>query len=562
MTWFEENPSWLQEEFESLAALGVSYEIDEKEKLNGYLVVRVYYPVGDDVLELDCHFPDSYPYFPIEIFCDNFPEGRHLEPSSKSLCLLADKYNDWDPQSDNLAGIIQKQVTEIYWIHKNPDVVSESESALEGYQPSGQLNVEMNSVIVTTSNAVPERKYGIGKIAIQAVTNSNQAIRGCFRSAVDYNQHVVFDDQTTYYKHFDKEIPIRWVKLSETIKSTDVNGIYKQAVEQNHALENRIYHKSGHIEIDIIAVCYPEETIRGEIDHNWCFIVHRKWKDKGNKNLLVLVRSDHMHPTYQLSRTPNLIGLAEKKVVVIGLGALGSHVTWQLARAGIKNFNLVDKDFLQVGNLQRWIIGLPFVGLNKTEAVKRLLQASYIDINANIYNLEIGSVAKIKELGSSKIVGTGEYLVTNILNDADIVIDCSAMLNINQYLSMLCKKLNIDYVWSSATNGAWGGIVGKSPSSYKNDVWFDFNIEYGERKIPPIATEPSPFVQPKGCFHPTFTGTGFDLDTISIMTTRMAVSLLNGDRYGSFDFDVAILEQWVNGRPVAPRWKELKYYHA
>lgn len=274
------------------------------------------------------------------------------------------------------------------------------------------------------------------------------------------------------------------------------------------------------------------------------------------------MRSDHLHPTYQLSRTPSLIGLAEKNIVVIGLGALGSHVAWQLARAGIKNFKLVDKDFLQVGNLQRWMIGLPFVGLSKTEAVKRLLQTNYVDINVDIYNLEIGSVTKIREPASSKVVGTGEYLVTNILNDADIVIDCTAMLNINQYLSMLCKNLNIDYVWSSATNGAWGGIVGKSPSSYKNDVWFDFNVEYGEGKISPIATEPSPFVQPKGCFHPTFTGTGFDLDTISILTTRMVVSLLNSDRYGSFDFDVAILEQWENGKPVAPRWKELKYYHA
>ena len=562
MTWFMEKPAMLQDELARLADLGVNYEIDENEKQNGYLVMNVYYQVGEDVLHLLCRFPDSYPYFPIEISCDNFPEGRHLEPSSKSLCLLADKYNDWDPQRDTLAGIIQKQVTDIYWIHKNPDVVSESESTLEGYQPSGQLNVEMNSVIVTTSNAIPEKTYGNGKIAIHAIKNSNQAIRGCFKSAVDYNQDMVFDDKTNYCRHFDKEIPIRWVKLSETIKSTDVDGIFKQVIEQSPVMANRNYHKSGHIEIDIIAVCYPEETIRDEVDYNWCFIVHRKWKDNGNKKSLTLVRSDHIHPIYQLSRTPSLIGLAEKRVVVIGLGALGSHVAWQLARAGIKNFTLVDKDYLQAGNLQRWINGLPFIGLGKAETVAHILMNNYIDIKPNIYNLEIGSVTKIKDPTSSKEMRTEEFLVKCIFTDADIVIDCTAMLNINQYVSMLCKNLNIDYVWSSATNGAWGGIVGKSPSSYKNDVWFDFSSDYGFGNIPPIATEPSPFVQPKGCFHPTFTGTGFDLDTISIMTTRMAVSLLNGDRYGSFDFDVAILEQWVNGRPVAPRWKELKYYHA
>ncbi|TON06933.1 hypothetical protein CGH64_24680, partial [Vibrio parahaemolyticus] len=93
-----------------------------------------------------------------------------------------------------------------------------------------------------------------------------------------------------------------------------------------------------------------------------------------------------MNPKYLLARTPNLIGLDNKKVAIIGLGALGSHVAWQLARAGIKKFNLLDKDYLQAGNLQRWLNALQLVGMDKSTVVANLLFSNYIDIEVKPYS--------------------------------------------------------------------------------------------------------------------------------------------------------------------------------
>ncbi|WP_219622363.1 hypothetical protein, partial [Vibrio parahaemolyticus] len=62
-----------------------------------------------------------------------------------------------------------------------------------------------------------------------------------------------------------------------------------------------------------------------------------------------------------------------------------------------------------------------------------------------------------------------------------------------------------------------------------------------------------------GCFHPTFTGTGFDLDTISIMAARMVISMLQTEKYGDFNFDVAVLEQFKDGRPIPTNWKTYSF---
>ena len=74
----------------------------------------------------------------------------------------------------------------------------------------------------------------------------------------------------------------------------------------------------------------------------------------------------------QFSRTELLIGkenvekLANAKVAIFGVGGVGSFVVEGLARAGIGNFVLVDKDVISLTNLNRQIIAttknaIPFI---------------------------------------------------------------------------------------------------------------------------------------------------------------------------------------------------------
>jgi molybdopterin/thiamine biosynthesis adenylyltransferase len=79
--------------------------------------------------------------------------------------------------------------------------------------------------------------------------------------------------------------------------------------------------------------------------------------------------------------------LAEKKIVIVGLGSGGSPIALELARAGVGHFTLIDFDRLELGNISRHICGVNDLGRYKTLAVRdQLLQKNPF---ARIATLEV-----------------------------------------------------------------------------------------------------------------------------------------------------------------------------
>ena len=95
----------------------------------------------------------------------------------------------------------------------------------------------------------------------------------------------------------------------------------------------------------------------------------------------------------QFSRTELLIGkdgvkkLNNAKVAIFGIGGVGSYVVEALARAGVKNFLLVDNDVVSITNINRQIIATnKTVGQPKVEIAKeRILE---INPEANIETVQ------------------------------------------------------------------------------------------------------------------------------------------------------------------------------
>lgn len=65
---------------------------------------------------------------------------------------------------------------------------------------------------------------------------------------------------------------------------------------------------------------------------------------------------------------------ASASVAVCGLGGLGSHIAFALARAGIGRLILIDFDKVEITNLNRQQYKADQIGLDKTEALKRNLK--------------------------------------------------------------------------------------------------------------------------------------------------------------------------------------------
>ena len=89
----------------------------------------------------------------------------------------------------------------------------------------------------------------------------------------------------------------------------------------------------------------------------------------------------------EFSRTELLIGkrgmksLSEAKVLVFGLGGVGSYVVEALARSGVGSLALVDNDEVTITNLNRQLVALhSTMGQFKTEVAKARIK----DINPDI----------------------------------------------------------------------------------------------------------------------------------------------------------------------------------
>lgn len=115
----------------------------------------------------------------------------------------------------------------------------------------------------------------------------------------------------------------------------------------------------------------------------------------------------------QFSRTELLIGkegiekLKNTKVVIFGLGGVGSFVAEGLARAGVGSFILVDDDRICLTNLNRQIIATrKTIGKYKTEVMRDRI----LDINPNA-NIEISKEFFMPDSSHDMLDSSINYIV-------------------------------------------------------------------------------------------------------------------------------------------------------
>ncbi|URN94585.1 MAG: ThiF family adenylyltransferase [Candidatus Pristimantibacillus lignocellulolyticus] len=147
--------------------------------------------------------------------------------------------------------------------------------------------------------------------------------------------------------------------------------------------------------------------------------------------------------------------LHKARCAIVGLGALGSVIAEQLARAGIGYLRLIDRDFVEFSNLQRQIMYTEEDAIQfspKATAAARHLQA----INSNI---EI--VPVIADLSAINI---GEYL-----DQIDIIIDGSDNFSVRYLINEYSIAHEIPWVYGAVvgTSGSTATFIPKKTPCYR-----------------------------------------------------------------------------------------------
>lgn len=126
-------------------------------------------------------------------------------------------------------------------------------------------------------------------------------------------------------------------------------------------------------------------------------IQHPLKKNKSQFEMIGLRVKRH-DKDYLLNRTQGNNTLVDKKVTVIGLGSLGSRITFELARAGVSEFMLIDKDVLDIDNIYRHELGVTnlywkgkdrYYNISKVEALMLELHERFPALKIEYENADI-----------------------------------------------------------------------------------------------------------------------------------------------------------------------------
>lgn len=548
--WYEEYPERFTLELTNLERFGYQYKIDPTEQNSGKIKLVLKKEFAGTSYEFEVIYPDAYPYFVCSVFCKSFPDGRHKNFYTGQLCTLRNPFTAWQVEN-TLAEHLNEQIPLILEAHRLPDS-SEAIEANEAAQVTGQLPYLDGAVVLIDDFIIPsDIDCGTLIIGLQNQFNPQLPLRGCVIKIQDKSGVTIACANKTLSDRFSyKTLQARWARLPAPPKNVFDESVLSEATQLFPSLGALKPHDG----VDIVGLLFPEETQYKVTQENWIFVIRIPSNVRqGSQTQGYLTRSDRADIKTMQARVPNLVPLATKKILVVGLGSVGSMCAWQLARAGIGGLTLIDFDHLQLGNIPRWMLGISVAGQLKTQLLGQFLANEYPYLALNAINLRIGDAMNVES-----------PVLTQALSDVDLILDATAEWCISHYLSSLAIKNNIPYLWATGTSGGQGGTIGrvipKLTGCWKCYQQFMYDTTFS---TPPSANLPE--VQPVGCFHPTFTGTGFDMDHVSIEVTRLVTATLckqHGGGYPDFDWDVGILSLWDQDKPIAPKWEthQLKYH--
>lgn len=215
------------------------------------------------------------------------------------------------------------------------------------------------------------------------------------------------------------------------------------------------------------------------------------------------------------ARIPGLAPLAGKKVVVLGLGALGSRIAVGLARSGVRRFMLVDRDIYEPGNGVRHECGFRLFGVSKVEAVG----IEIVEANPLAHGHISGLAGMVGDLSNPD-----EEQLQTAIAAADLIINATASEQAAHWVDKLCQKLGKTVLHATVTSGAWGGEVTRVVPGV-SACWVCQQVAHDA----PIA-EPTPDggVFTPGCAQPTFTGNVAEVGILADLATAMAIETLLG----------------------------------
>lgn len=529
--WYDTQPERLRWELDCFRELGLPAELDTS---NGFAVIRSELPVSGSSVRVDVIFPKDYPDAPPTFLGPKGLLGRHQTPDARLLCWAADEDQSWWPGMAAATIVATSIRALIEASEQGPDAVRAQEADMP--EPfSGQLLTERSPVV-----AVPEPfleadlPASSGEMMLSRQDDRLLLVRAAHLGDVDGGLAKGFlaRGKTEPYGYWVALDPTPEARLFNDEQAWDLATFSPYLLAKMEATAKKKPHGLNNA---WLGVTYMEEgPLQGKYRRNWVF-------GKVAYNNATSTTTRTWYPAQALTsgerqrRTPELNGLEEANLLVIGAGSLGSQVVLDLAKAGVGFLSVVDWDIFDVNNAVRHALPVQHAGENKAQAVAEFARQMnpFVDVAAYKY----GAWA---ELDSD---------IRRHIRSADVVVDTTGSNQTARRLQQWCIDERRSLVIGGLSAGSYGGAV---RIAEPGGPCFDcFLLHENDEAIPKAyAASPSSLVTPRGCSHPAFSGAGFDATQLAALVARVTVQASGKSGYPDVDYNWAV----TNFR-ADPRWQ-------
>lgn len=466
----------------------------------------------DPGMELRVNFPDSFPSKPPHVLTTAAVLlKRHQRPDTREICTFGPTRGRWRANLSGTAAIDEAEgvIAAVSGSHAaNQDYlddVPEPASAL--YHYSTHTFMIVTPAIAAFATQMSEGSSAPFRVRFETWPGQTTARNGPGRGIVTE----IGQKTAAKVENWDEYLLPRRSSL-------EVSGKIVRLSAPPHLITglqefNAWLRGLGHERTDWMAFVFPEQS--GDATNKrlaWLFV--------RSKHKLECIKTFVMDGGGRAARVPGLSSLADKTIVFIGCGSLGSKIAASLAATGVNRFGLVDFDFLEPDNAVRHESGVNLFGFAKVQA----LQNRLFELNPRI--LENTKILQMVIGGSNNMEKEEE--LQELLALASLVVDTTGEHGVSRFLNDICAELNVPQIYASVSNGAWGGeVVRVIPG--RTACWMCWLDQY-ESSSPSAEPAPDVGIFAPGCDQPTFTGTSYDLNMVAGLASSFAVdTLLIGD---------------------------------
>lgn len=533
---------------------------------HGLLILEVEWPVKEGSITLQVGYSPHHPFCRPAVSSDDLRLARHQHPHDGGLCLLVSGSAEWYPHQ-RVAELIGEQLPKIIEVNDLRIAEEWAEAALHEEQAPDPLATyysqeaePISAIYFADPTKVPDLSCGIAEFLINprarnGATDHFEAILQRARPVSGTWLAQPFSPSNWVGNW--KKLAGRWVRLKRPLarKPEDLLAaadaeIAKQALV-NPAFRQLQAPVPG--DLTLTAIVFEDEIAYGPggMGDGWLFLVSRKTSKNKGRRSVSLVRGFGISEDI-FSRVPVAAALRDKKVLLVGCGAIGSFVAIELARAGIGQLTIFDHDIVEPGNSVRWPLGRSMWGVPKVSALANFILHNYPSTEVLALNGRLGAATTGPENARSALRSPRDELRDRIAN-VDLVIDTTASTECQLAIAHECREGGKPLVIGYATEGVAGGIVARFRPG-DSACWVCLNEHWGDRDIELPPANPTATVLPIGCNAPTFTGGSFDLQEVSLEVVRSSIGLLAPAVFDPGDWDWSALRLVDGERRCLPAW--------